>query len=282
MDTSIYQIIFTRLGWVVGLLATLFAIGVAVAVFVCFIRETFREKWWLFLPLGILGIWWSATSGYAHLGVMRIVYWSAVALSSVSVLYAVIALLALLRAKRAARLASSVWEGLQYQEREETFEFPLEKVRKLEHERRAHGFKPGWLYFQCRSDPELFEAFLELRRRGEIPDIEFQRKERDDRARQRAEERRNQRRTEQRSEQRNEGQEEARSATNKDSALDPYRVLDIPRGATQEEIQAAYREQMKLYHPDRVNHMGKAIKEVAEEYTKQIQRAYEMLRDAAA
>jgi uncharacterized membrane protein YkvA (DUF1232 family) len=59
-----------------------------------------------------------------------------------------------------------------------------------------------------------------------------------------------------------------------ESAWDPYRVLEIPRGATRDEIARAYREQMKRYHPDRVGDLGEELQQVAHRKTLEIQRAY--------
>ena len=59
---------------------------------------------------------------------------------------------------------------------------------------------------------------------------------------------------------------------------DPYAVLDVRRGASQEEISAAYRERMKQYHPDRVSGLGDELQHLAHEKTLAIQRAYEELR----
>jgi uncharacterized membrane protein YkvA (DUF1232 family) len=63
-----------------------------------------------------------------------------------------------------------------------------------------------------------------------------------------------------------------------DAERDPHEVLGIPRGASAEEITRAYREKMKLYHPDRVNGLGNELQEVATRKTLEIQRAYEALR----
>ena len=63
-----------------------------------------------------------------------------------------------------------------------------------------------------------------------------------------------------------------------DSAADPYTVLGVSRNATQAEITHAYREQMRLYHPDRVNSLGEELQRTAHEKTLDIQRAYEQLR----
>ena len=60
-------------------------------------------------------------------------------------------------------------------------------------------------------------------------------------------------------------------------AFDPYSILEIPVGASNEEIKRAYKEQLKLYHPDRVQHLGKGLRDVAHERAIYIQRAYEAL-----
>jgi hypothetical protein len=56
---------------------------------------------------------------------------------------------------------------------------------------------------------------------------------------------------------------------------DPYAVLGIARGASADEISRAYRQQMKLYHPDRVADLGAELQEVAHRRSVDIQRAYE-------
>ena len=61
---------------------------------------------------------------------------------------------------------------------------------------------------------------------------------------------------------------------------DAYAVLGVPRGASKAEITHAYREQMKRYHPDRVNQLGEELQRVAHQKTLDIQRAYEELRSA--
>ncbi len=58
---------------------------------------------------------------------------------------------------------------------------------------------------------------------------------------------------------------------------DPYGVLGVRRGASRAEITHAYREQMKRYHPDRVNDLGEELQEVAHRKTLEIQRAYREL-----
>lgn len=62
---------------------------------------------------------------------------------------------------------------------------------------------------------------------------------------------------------------------------DPYRVLDIGRSASAEEIKHAYRELASRYHPDKLEHLGEEFKMLAEIRFKEIQRAYEELSQKA-
>jgi DnaJ-class molecular chaperone len=57
-----------------------------------------------------------------------------------------------------------------------------------------------------------------------------------------------------------------------------YTVLGIARGASREEVRSQYKEQMKLYHPDRVAHLGAELQTLALEKSKEIQRAYATLK----
>jgi uncharacterized membrane protein YkvA (DUF1232 family) len=58
---------------------------------------------------------------------------------------------------------------------------------------------------------------------------------------------------------------------------DPYTVLGVPRGASQQEIKKAYYELAAKYHPDKVNHLGDEFKELAHKKFVKIQRAYQRL-----
>jgi DnaJ like chaperone protein len=60
---------------------------------------------------------------------------------------------------------------------------------------------------------------------------------------------------------------------------DPYDILGIEAGASQADIQAAYRRLAAQYHPDKLAHLGEEFQALAEEKFKVIQSAYEMLRD---
>ena len=59
---------------------------------------------------------------------------------------------------------------------------------------------------------------------------------------------------------------------------DPYRVLEIERGASQETIRQAFRRLAGKYHPDKVQHLGEEFRQLAEKRFKEIQRAYDELR----
>ncbi|KAK2949623.1 putative Chaperone protein DnaJ [Blattamonas nauphoetae] len=60
-------------------------------------------------------------------------------------------------------------------------------------------------------------------------------------------------------------------------AKDYYKILDIPRTATQEEVKKAYKRQSKIFHPDRNKDISK---EEAESRFSDIAEAWEVLGDA--
>ena len=57
-----------------------------------------------------------------------------------------------------------------------------------------------------------------------------------------------------------------------------YRILEIEKSATDEEVKTAYRKMAKKYHPDRVLTENEAIKKGAEEKFKEVQKAYESIQ----
>jgi DnaJ like chaperone protein len=57
-----------------------------------------------------------------------------------------------------------------------------------------------------------------------------------------------------------------------------YKILEITKGATVDEIKAAYRKMAKKYHPDKVTHLGEEHQKGAEEKFKQVQEAYDQLQ----
>ena len=62
------------------------------------------------------------------------------------------------------------------------------------------------------------------------------------------------------------------------SADNAYKILEIDKSATNDEVKKAYRAMAKKYHPDRVNTENEAIKKGAEEKFKQVQKAYEEIQ----
>ena len=62
------------------------------------------------------------------------------------------------------------------------------------------------------------------------------------------------------------------------SSDNAYKVLEIDKNATVDEIKKAYRRMAKKYHPDKVIHLGKEHREGAEEKFRQVQAAYEQLQ----
>lgn len=63
-----------------------------------------------------------------------------------------------------------------------------------------------------------------------------------------------------------------------DSKDNAYKILEITKDATVDEIKAAYRTMAKKYHPDRVIHLGKEHQKGAVEKFRQVQVAYEKLK----
>ena len=62
---------------------------------------------------------------------------------------------------------------------------------------------------------------------------------------------------------------------NPDSA---YKILEIERSASVSEIKKAYRDMVKKYHPDKLQHMDEVYRKGAEEKFRKVQEAYEQLQ----
>ena len=63
--------------------------------------------------------------------------------------------------------------------------------------------------------------------------------------------------------------------SSKDNA---YKILEIDKDASVDEIKKVYRKMAKKYHPDRLVHLGKEHQAGAEEKFRQVQEAYEQLQ----
>lgn len=62
------------------------------------------------------------------------------------------------------------------------------------------------------------------------------------------------------------------------SADSAYKILEIDKTATNDDIKKAYRNMAKKYHPDKVIHLGKEHQQGAEEKFRKVQEAYEQLQ----
>ena len=62
------------------------------------------------------------------------------------------------------------------------------------------------------------------------------------------------------------------------SSDNAYKILEIDKSATVDDIKKAYRTMAKKYHPDKVIHLGKEHQKGAEEKFRQVQMAYEHLQ----
>jgi DnaJ like chaperone protein len=62
------------------------------------------------------------------------------------------------------------------------------------------------------------------------------------------------------------------------AADNAYKILEIDKNVSDDEVKKAYRTMAKKYHPDRVNTENEAIKKGAEEKFKEVQKAYEQIQ----
>jgi len=57
-----------------------------------------------------------------------------------------------------------------------------------------------------------------------------------------------------------------------------YKILEIEKSATDDEVKKAYRKMVKKHHPDKVRHLGEEYQQGAEEKFRNIQKAYEQIQ----
>lgn len=57
-----------------------------------------------------------------------------------------------------------------------------------------------------------------------------------------------------------------------------YKILEISKTVSDDEVKRAYRKMAKKYHPDKVAHLGKEHQEGAEEKFREVQKAYELIQ----
>jgi curved DNA-binding protein CbpA len=61
----------------------------------------------------------------------------------------------------------------------------------------------------------------------------------------------------------------------------PYEVLGLEPACSMDEIKRRFRRQIALYHPDKVQHLGKEIQDLAATRAAELTEAYEMLGNSA-
>jgi len=59
---------------------------------------------------------------------------------------------------------------------------------------------------------------------------------------------------------------------------DPYETLGVTRATSDEDIKKAYREQMKLNHPDKVSHLSPALQKFATQQVLELKKAYDAIK----
>lgn len=62
------------------------------------------------------------------------------------------------------------------------------------------------------------------------------------------------------------------------STNNAYKILEIDKTVSDDEVKKAYRKMAKKYHPDRVTHLGEEHKKGAEEKFRQVQESYEHIQ----
>ncbi len=62
-----------------------------------------------------------------------------------------------------------------------------------------------------------------------------------------------------------------------DTEKTPWEILGVSPNATKKEIQAAFKEAVKKYHPDKVSHLGNEFSDLANDKFLEIKKAYDFL-----
>jgi len=64
----------------------------------------------------------------------------------------------------------------------------------------------------------------------------------------------------------------------KNDTVSSYKILEITKEASNDEVKKAYRKMVKKHHPDKVRHLGEEYQKGAEDKFRQIQKAYERIQ----
>ena len=57
-----------------------------------------------------------------------------------------------------------------------------------------------------------------------------------------------------------------------------YKILEIDKSVSNDEVKSAYRRMVKKYHPDKLRNLGPEHVKGAEEKFRQVQKAYEHIQ----
>jgi len=57
-----------------------------------------------------------------------------------------------------------------------------------------------------------------------------------------------------------------------------YKILEIEKSSTNEEVKKAYRRMAMRYHPDKVSHLGEEFRKTADDKFKKVNEAYEKIK----
>ena len=72
---------------------------------------------------------------------------------------------------------------------------------------------------------------------------------------------------------------QSRNSYQKKQVPEPHEILGVRPDASREEIQAAYKQAIKKYHPDKVSHLGEDFSTLANKKFLEIQQAYETMME---
>ncbi len=75
------------------------------------------------------------------------------------------------------------------------------------------------------------------------------------------------------------GNQKFTSKTNSSPPRPAHEILGVAQDASWEEIQAAYKQLVKKYHPDKLSHLGKEFSDLAAKRFLEIQKAFESLKE---